>query len=106
MLKVNRIRTYETEGVTVVELHGRLNLDSRGLDEFRGEIRRLLRSGVRRFVLDLKHVKSIDSTGIGEIVAARNSITEWGGEFSLVNASSRIQGVLSIIELTNVLDGF
>jgi len=60
----------------------------------RPAMRDLLRSGVRELVFDLEHAQMIDSTGIGLLLAAHNSLSAVGGKFSVVRASEEILQLL------------
>ena len=53
-------------------------------------MRDLVRSGVRDMIFDLGAASMIDSTGLGLLLAAFNSLSSVGGKFSVVNASEEI----------------
>ena len=53
-------------------------------------MRDLVRSGVREMVFDMESASMIDSTGLGLLLAAFNSLTSVGGIFSVVHASDEI----------------
>ena len=95
-LEKSAISTHLEGDVAVISIQGRLTIGSRAETDFRGEIRSLLASGVRRFVIDFNQVNRIDSSVIGELVAAHRLIEQQGGEVSLRNLSSRIRDVLRI----------
>lgn len=63
---------------------------SSSVPQLRVAMRDLVRSGVREMVFDLKATSMIDSTGVGLLLAAFNSITAAGGKFSVVHASDEI----------------
>jgi anti-sigma B factor antagonist len=70
------------------------NVVSSLVPELRPAMRDLLRSGVREVVLDLEHVEMMDSTGIGLLLSAYNSISGLGGTFAVVGASDEIVELL------------
>jgi len=53
-------------------------------------LRDLVRSGVREMVFDMESASMIDSTGLGLLLAAFNSLTSVGGKFSVVHVSDEI----------------
>jgi anti-sigma B factor antagonist len=57
-------------------------------------MRDLVRSGIRAMVMDLGHAEMIDSTGIGLMLSAYNSLSAVGGTFSAVNASAEMLELL------------
>jgi anti-anti-sigma factor len=90
-------------GAVVLEVRGHLTLqdDERKL---MSAVADHLAAGDRRFVLNLRHVGFIDSTGIGEIVGAYVRVTRQGGPFRICEASSRVKEVLKATALDSVLE--
>jgi anti-sigma B factor antagonist len=74
--------------------------------KMRDAIDEALDSGAKNILLNLKGVSKIDSSGIGELVAAHNRITDSGGRLLLVSLSERIGSVLQIVNLMGVLETF
>jgi anti-sigma B factor antagonist len=72
----------------VVASHG--DVLSSSVPQMRVAMRDLVRSGVREMIFDLDKAAMIDSTGLGLLLAAFNSITAVGGKFSVVHASDEI----------------
>jgi anti-sigma B factor antagonist len=62
--------------------------------ELRPAMRDLVRSGIGEMVVDLAATSMIDSTGLGLLLSAFNSITKAGGKFSIVHASDEILELL------------
>ena len=57
----------------------------------------------RRLILDLGNLEKVDSTGIGEIVAAFQRTTESGGEIVLANLRPKIRRIFQRTELDRVV---
>lgn len=64
------------------------------MPDLRPALRDLVRSGVGEIVMDLRDTSMIDSTGLGLLLAAFNSIQAAGGKFSIVHASDEILELL------------
>ena len=62
----------------------------------------ILKDGGRKIVLNLADVNYIDSSGIGELVSAYNTITERGGQLKLLGLTKRIREALEITRLLTV----
>lgn len=62
--------------------------------ELRPAMRDLVRSGVCDMVLDLSRTEMMDSTGIGLLLSAYNSVSQAGGKFSVVEVSGEILDLL------------
>jgi anti-sigma B factor antagonist len=86
------------EGETaVVATHGDLVASS--VPELRPALRDLVRSGLRDMVVDLADTTMIDSTGVGLLLSAFNSLSKVQGKFAVVNASEEILGLFRTLRI-------
>ena len=60
------------------------------IPELRSKLRAAVEDGVRELVVDLTEVRMVDSTGIGLLISAHNSLRKVGGRFSVIHASAEI----------------
>ena len=95
----------DVEDVRVIELEGRIAIGT-GDVKLRELVQQALDEGRTRIVIDLAKVSSIDSSGIGEMVAAYTTVTRRGGRLALARLSPRIDDVLQVTQLITVLDVF
>ncbi len=58
--------------------------------ELRSALREAVAEGVRGMTLDFSHVQMVDSTGLGLLIAAHNSMRKVGGRLAVVHASKDI----------------
>ncbi len=58
--------------------------------ELRVRMREIVAQGVRELVLDLTEVQMVDSSGIGLLMAACNSLRKTGGQLAIIHASEDI----------------
>ncbi|MFH0777218.1 MAG: STAS domain-containing protein [Candidatus Eisenbacteria bacterium] len=94
--------TIKTEGNAVsVKLAGFLGAGP-DLDEVRASIKRELDAGARNFVIDLKEVKAINSTGLGVLVALYTAVTSKNGEMVLTNVSKPVLSTMRVVRLDQV----
>jgi anti-sigma B factor antagonist len=91
--------------VTVLVLTGRLVADE-GDFLFVECVNALVADGRARIVLDLSQVTSIDSGGVGTLVAKLLSTRRVGGDLRLARLSERTRRVLEITRLMNVFHVF
>ncbi len=75
------------------------NLVASIVPEVRQEIKRLINEGVTTLVVDVAQVGLVDSTGIGCLVAAHNSLIQIGGCLEVVNASSDVLELFTSMRL-------
>ena len=99
------IDTRSVNGVTIVDLHGRVTIGE-GSREVREKIRELLENGNKDILLNLGDVSYVDSAGIGELVSSYTTVTNQGGQFKLLNLTKKIRELLAITKLLTVFDSF
>ena len=88
--------TTEVEGSTcVVSIHGRMTIGTDAEVRLQEVVAELLGQEISRIVIDLREVTKIDSSGIGELVAAYRSVTEGGGRLEMRNLPPKTQDILS-----------
>jgi len=90
------------EGIPVLAVSGRI--DHRVSHRLREEIERLVKMNEHRLILDLSNVPSIDSGGIGTIIAAFVTLKKSGGKLVLAGATKPVRHVLRITRLDTVID--
>ena len=92
-------------GKTVVlDVKGRVTI---GHDaELREAIREAVDAGAQNILLNMKQVTKLDSSGIGELVAAHITISREGGRLLLVGLAANLAAVLQITQLLGVLELF
>lgn len=75
------------------------DLTAAKLPAFRSRLREIVASGVLRLTVDLSGVRSVDSSGIGLLVAAHNSLKKSGGELAVIHASKDILDLLRTMRI-------
>jgi anti-sigma B factor antagonist len=78
--------TRQVEGVTIVDLSGRITLGEASV-VVRDVINDLMGKGNKKILLNLGKVDYIDSSGIGVLVSGFSTVRGQGGELKLVNLS-------------------
>ena len=95
--------TRQIDGVTIVDLSGRITLGE-GSVILRDTVRELMGKGSKKIVLNLGDVNYIDSSGIGELVSAFTTVRNQGGELKLLNLTKKVHDLLQITKLYTVFD--
>lgn len=98
-----KITTRQVDGVTVLDLNGRITLGE-GSVTLRDMVRDLLSKGQKQILLNLGNVTYIDSSGIGELVSAFTTVKNQGGELKLLNLTRKVHDLLQITKLYTVFD--
>jgi len=91
--------------VRIVELSGKITIGS-GDVKIRELIDEALAAGTKNIVLDLAGVSTIDSSGIGEMVACYTTVTKKGGHLKLLRLSPKINDILQVTQLITVFEVF
>jgi anti-sigma B factor antagonist len=95
--------TRQVDGVTIVDLSGRITLGEASV-VVRDVINDLMGKGNKKILLNLGKVDYIDSSGIGVLVSGFSTVRGQGGELKLVNLSKRIRDLLNITKLYSLFD--
>src|SRR5881275_3433572 len=93
------------DDVVILDLSGRITMGE-GTVVLRDRIRKLLKAGDRKFLLNLADVDYIDSSGLGELVTAFTTVRNQGGQLKLLNLTRRVQDLLQITKLLTVFESF
>jgi anti-sigma B factor antagonist len=91
--------------VTILDIEGNLRIGE-GSAELQKAIRRLLGEGQNQILLNLAQVAYIDSSGLGEMVAAHVATSKSGGEIKLVHLTQRVRELMTITKLVTVFESY
>ena len=90
----------------IFDLHGQMTLSGEESPRVLVEVRRVVREGCRKVLLNLTHVSYVDSTGIGEIAGAYTRVVREGGSLKLAGVSPRIQELLETTNLATIIGSY
>jgi len=90
--------------ISLVDVSGRLTSFEAGA--LRDCIARLLNHDRKDIILNLTSLQYLDSSGIGELARAYVAVVKKGGQMKVVGLSSRIEEILKITHLYQVLPEF
>src|ERR1017187_1142005 len=79
----------QENGRTVIQMTGG-DIVAASVPQLRSTMRELVGNGVKDLVLDLTHVQMVDSSGLGLLIAAHNSLRKAGGQLAVIHASKGI----------------
>ena len=84
---------------TLEKLMLETNVSANNVQALRELFKQHLQDGVRSLELNFRQVESIDSVGIGLLVATHNSLAKAGGSLALVNVSQDIHQLFTLMRL-------
>jgi anti-sigma B factor antagonist len=99
------IRVRPTGNITVLDLEGNLRLGE-GNVELHNAIRSLVEKGQKNIILNLENVFSIDSSGLGELVASYVAVTKSDGKIKILHLSKRARELMFMTKLLTIFDVF
>ena len=97
------IASREVDGVTVLDLSGRITLGE-GSVQLRDAIRGLIGKGKKNVLLNMGEVSYIDSSGLGELVSAYTTAKNQQAEVKLLNLTRKVHDLLQLTKLYTVFD--
>ncbi len=100
-----KITNREVDGITVVQLEGRIVLGEEST-AMREAVKNLLAENKKKIVLNMSNVTFIDSAGLGTLVATFHSARNQGSSLKLSNLGQKFQEVLQITKLLTVFETF
>ena len=95
----------KSEDVVIVDLKGKLTA---GLGDqiLRETVQALLAEGWKKIVLNLSEVTTLDSAGLGELVAGLRLSKASGAGLKLLNASERVHSTIYIARLLPIFETY
>lgn len=94
---------WEVGDVIVLHLQGPITL-GQATHTFRQLIEDTLAAGRTKIVLNMAEVYYIDSSGLGELVAASTHVRRQGAQLKLMKLAPRVQDVMQLTKLYQVMD--
>jgi anti-sigma B factor antagonist len=97
------IKERRVGAVTILDLSGKLALgDGDGL--LKDKIHSLMNQDQKHVALNLGDLSYVDSAGLGELVAAQNTVARSGGVIKVFNLTKRVSDLLTITKVLTVFD--
>jgi anti-sigma B factor antagonist len=93
----------EVDGVSVVELDGRIVLGEES-NSLREKLKSLIAEGKKKIVLNMAEIKYIDSSGLGTLVAAHLSAKNQGASVRLCHLGKKFHEIMQMTKLLTVFD--
>ncbi len=100
-----KINVRQSGDVTILDLKGKITIGV-GDVALRDSIAQQLQEGKKNLVLNTAEVSTIDSSGVGELVAAYTTVTNRDGRLKLLNMPPKLQDILQITQLITVFEVF
>lgn len=97
------IASRQVAHVVIFDVKGRIVLGDE-IHQLRDAVRGMLAQDKKKIILNLAEVDYMDSSGVGEMVAAFTAVRNAGGELKLLNLSPKVEDILHVTKLYTVFD--
>ena len=98
------LRIRERDDIVIIDLEG--NFRRPANIPLHQEVKERLGAGRRNFLLNFKDLKSMDSCGVGELIASLHSIRYAGGQLKIAHMPPIIRYIFKITALETVIEIF
>jgi anti-anti-sigma factor len=96
------LKITEEGDVKIVHLEGKLDVNLS--IEIEAEFEKLIDSGVKKMVLDLRKVEYLSSSGLRIFISAMRKLKERGGKLVLCNITPMVKKIFKIVELEDLFE--
>ena len=103
---IMKIQQRRVRDVVILAIRGDITMDNGDAARLADMVRRHIDLGRNQLLLDLSHVRYVDSAGLGEMVQALVAATNRGGALKLLHVTDRLNDLLILTRLLTVFNCF
>lgn len=100
-----KVISRKADAVRIIKITGRLD-PGEGQDQVYEMVLAFIEEGEINFLLDLRSVTYISSTGVGSLIKAYRSVLKEKGQVKLLSPSQSVRNILAISKLDGVFEIF
>ncbi|MCK5004816.1 MAG: STAS domain-containing protein [Candidatus Aminicenantes bacterium] len=101
-MKINKRKNGE---IVILDLDGKL-LTGNDVGYFREIFDTLIKGGETKIILNLKKLRMMDSTGLGELTRSYTTAKNNGGMIKLVDLTAKIKDLLFITKIITIFETY
>ena len=79
-------------------------IDAHNSSELKENLLRMIEAGEKRIIVDLGHVRFIDSSGLGALLSGNKHVIAKSGKFALANIQQQVLSMFELTRLNRVFD--
>ena len=91
--------------IAVVEVKGKL-MGGKETEECHDKVKSLLDRGYKKLIIDLSHVKWVNSKGLGMLMAGYTSCRNASGDLKIAGAQEKVNSLLMMTKLITIFESF
>lgn len=100
-----QFKTSETAGICVIEVEGNI-LGGADASQLNDIVHKLIKEGKKNFVISLRSVDLINSSGLGILISNLTNVKNNGGDMRLAELTDKVKQILTITKLSSVFKMF
>ncbi len=93
------------DGVMILDLQGGIRLGQENA-YLHNAIKRIVENGETKVLINLAEVTKIDSSGMGELIAAWTTLQKNAGEVKLLNLTQSVEELMTLTKLLTVFETY
>ena len=105
MRRPTKVISRKTGDIRIIKITGRLD-PGEGPDQLFEMVERFLEEDEANFLLDLRSVTYVSSTGVGSLIKSYRSVLKKKGLLKLLSPSQSVRNILAISKLDGVFEIF
>ena len=105
MRRPTKVISRKTDSVRIIKITGRLD-PGEGPDQLFEMVQTFLEEDEINFLLDLRSVTYVSSTGVGSLIKSYRSVLKQKGHLRLLSPSQSVRNILAISKLDGVFEIF
>jgi anti-anti-sigma factor len=98
-----QISIRESGDVTILDLQGRATISNGESELLRSKLEELIANGMRKFLLNLRDMSHVDSSGFSVIVKVCVSLREQGGDLRFIRPTGRALLAFNVLRLLDLI---
>ncbi|NCO32700.1 MAG: STAS domain-containing protein [Armatimonadetes bacterium] len=100
----SEVRNVEGKDIEVVQLEG--FIDSHTFPEFESMLNASLERGARRFLLNMRGLNYINSTGLGLLMSVYRQVRQESGDLAVAQMSEKITNIFNLLGFSRIIKSF
>jgi anti-sigma B factor antagonist len=105
MRRPTKVISRKADSVRIIKITGRLDPGD-GPDQLFDMVQHFVEEEETQFLLDLRSVTYISSTGVGSLIKSYRSVLKQKGQLKLLSPSQSVRNILAISKLDGVFEIF
>lgn len=100
-----KIKRRDIDDVVILEFSGKV-MGGPDFEKVRGATSELVKDGVKKLLIDLSDVPWMNSSGVGILISAYQSMRNAGAQVKFLNINERVKSILMVTKLLTVFESY